>query len=95
MSVVSRVVKVVCMWAHLSGPPDETDQLQVIWASSHDGDATPFQPDAVQLLISALQNEFGYPPALKVQLIPNDFFPPGNIKTVADLETVVGGMPAP
>jgi hypothetical protein len=91
MSVVSRVVKVVCMWAHVSDPPADADQLQVIWADSHD--AIQFQPDAANLLISSLKSEFGYPPALNIQLMATDFYPPGNIKTVADLETAVGGMP--
>jgi hypothetical protein len=90
LSVHDRVVKVISVWAHLNTPPNDTDQLKVLWAVSHQ--SYPFQPDAVRQLITALQNEFKSPPKKNVKLIPPDF-DPGNIKTVDDAATAVGQMP--
>ena len=88
MSVHDRVTVVVATWASLAELPNDSDQLKVLW-----NDAAPFQPDAVDRLILALQNEFKNPPSIDVKLNPPDFNPTGKINTVADLATAVLEMP--
>jgi hypothetical protein len=90
MSVHDRVVKVISIWGHLPTLPDDTDELQLIWANSHE--AVPFQPDAVTQLILDLKAEFKDPPSEDITITPSDFAPPGNVKTVDDLATAVGDL---
>jgi hypothetical protein len=92
MSAHDRVVKIIASWARVSRAPNDTDQLQVLWATS--GQAVPFQPDAATELIAALTSEFRKPPMIDVRISPSDFPPSGEIKTVEDLAIAVGQMPS-
>ena len=71
----------------MRGLPNDSDQLKVLWKKE-----LPFQPDAVQLLISDLKNEFKKPPPINLTLVNADF-DPGRIKTVDDLVTAILEMP--
>jgi hypothetical protein len=93
VSIHDRVVDVVSKWGRLAALPDDTDQLQVIWANS--GQAVPFQPDGATQLIVALKAEFMNPPIKNITFVPADLDGGGGIKTVGDLATAVGQLPAP
>lgn len=90
MSIHDRVVVVVQNWVTAPSRPDDTQQLEVLWASS--GRSFAFYPDAAQVLARNLQTEFR--DSNTVVLRYTDLYASGantaaKVKTVGDLATAV------
>ncbi len=88
-SVHGRVLVLLQQWAKLKTPPNDTDQLTVLWAPQ----AAPYNPDGGQLLEQAIKAEFSAPPVICQCITVADLTQ--RIKCVSDLVTAVPGCPQP
>lgn len=89
MSVHDRVTEVVKGWGRMPSLPDDTQELEVIWATS--GVHFEFFPYGSQDLTTKLQNEFrdSKQTVLRFTDIYASKNPSGKIKTVDELATAV------
>ena len=87
MSIQPRVVQVINAWCR-GETRVLTEPLEEIWErTGHAG--VPFQKEAVETLLVALQKEFHQPETRTIILVADDFKPSGTLNTVDDLVQAV------